>query len=167
MLRRLEGINESGYKRWSKTEWWMESYERLWDPHTDATNHDPPQNDEKLPSTPSTCHKDAVVYLTADSEEELSELKPDETYIIGGIVDRNRYKVHLISFPCSCMATHLPFPSVNRTYANKKRSRPTSEPPDSQLESIWQTSPLARSLLLIKYLRFSPTGLRLEIGKWP
>ncbi len=35
----------------------------------------------------------SLVYLTADSEEELQTLKEDETYIIGGIVDRNRYKV--------------------------------------------------------------------------
>ncbi|TRM67876.1 guanine-1-methyltransferase-domain-containing protein [Schizophyllum amplum] len=33
-----------------------------------------------------------VVYLTADSEVELSELKGDETYVIGGICDHNRYK---------------------------------------------------------------------------
>jgi tRNA (guanine9-N1)-methyltransferase len=37
---------------------------------------------------------DTVVYLTADSEEELSEIKPEETYIIGGISDlSDRYKV--------------------------------------------------------------------------
>ncbi|KAL1734395.1 guanine-1-methyltransferase-domain-containing protein [Schizophyllum commune] len=35
---------------------------------------------------------EGVVYLTADSEVELSELKEDETYIIGGICDHNRYK---------------------------------------------------------------------------
>ncbi|KAI5893630.1 uncharacterized protein SCHCODRAFT_02622319 [Schizophyllum commune H4-8] len=34
----------------------------------------------------------SVVYLTADSEVELNELKEDETYIIGGICDHNRYK---------------------------------------------------------------------------
>jgi tRNA (guanine9-N1)-methyltransferase len=33
------------------------------------------------------------VYLSADAEEELDTLKENETYIIGGIVDRNRYKV--------------------------------------------------------------------------
>ncbi|KAF8914301.1 guanine-1-methyltransferase-domain-containing protein [Gymnopilus junonius] len=36
--------------------------------------------------------QDKVIYLTADTEDELTELKPDEVYIIGGICDHNRYK---------------------------------------------------------------------------
>ncbi|KAF7332512.1 SAM-dependent MTase TRM10-type domain-containing protein [Mycena kentingensis (nom. inval.)] len=71
-LTKLTNQNESAYLRWKGTEWWPENYDRLW-----AT-------DEAV--------KPTVVYLTADSEEELSELKPDETYIIGGIVDHNRLR---------------------------------------------------------------------------
>lgn len=33
-----------------------------------------------------------ITYLTADTENELEELKGGETYIIGGIVDKNRHK---------------------------------------------------------------------------
>ncbi|KAJ7437076.1 guanine-1-methyltransferase-domain-containing protein [Mycena galericulata] len=71
-LARLESMSDAGYKRWINAEWWTEGYERLWadDPAVKPT----------------------VVYLTADSEDELTELKPDETYVIGGICDHNRLK---------------------------------------------------------------------------
>lgn len=33
-----------------------------------------------------------VIYLTSDSPDTLTELKPYSTYIIGGLVDKNRHK---------------------------------------------------------------------------
>lgn len=47
----------------------------------------------RLPAKPQRAARDTVVYLTADSTDELTELKEGETYIIGGICDHNRYKV--------------------------------------------------------------------------
>lgn len=36
--------------------------------------------------------KENLVYLTADSENVLDELDPKAIYVIGGLVDRNRWK---------------------------------------------------------------------------
>ncbi|KAJ7639363.1 guanine-1-methyltransferase-domain-containing protein [Roridomyces roridus] len=71
-LARMDSMSDAGYKRWANSEFWTEGYERLW-------SEDPTV-------------KPTIVYLTADSDEELTELKPEETYIIGGICDHNRLK---------------------------------------------------------------------------
>lgn len=42
---------------------------------------------------PSRSPRDSVIYLTADSPNEITELEEGMTYVIGGIVDHNRYKV--------------------------------------------------------------------------
>ncbi|OCF75178.1 hypothetical protein I204_04029 [Kwoniella mangroviensis CBS 8886] len=39
-----------------------------------------------------TANKHTLIYLSADAEEELETLDESHIYIIGGIVDRNRYK---------------------------------------------------------------------------
>ena len=81
-------MNDAGYKRWDRTEWWQEGYERLWMELVDG---------EEAENT-----KRNIVYLTADSEQELTELKKHETYIIGGICDHNRHKVRqTVSFAVS------------------------------------------------------------------
>lgn len=40
--------------------------------------------------------KKDIIYLTADSDNDINELKSENSYIIGGIVDRNKHK--LITF---------------------------------------------------------------------
>ena len=104
---RLESMNDAGYKRWTNTEWWVEGYDRLW------RDERPSQADELMPKegthneqfvtrtsslvnqavSTQKAPQERVVYLTADSEVELTELKAEEIYIIGGICDHNRYKV--------------------------------------------------------------------------
>ncbi|KAF7302127.1 SAM-dependent MTase TRM10-type domain-containing protein [Mycena indigotica] len=71
-LTRLESVGDAAHSRWKNAEWWTEDYDKLWEADPNV--------------------KSSVVYLTADSEEELTELKPEETYIIGGICDHNRLK---------------------------------------------------------------------------
>src|SRR4051794_21189801 len=48
--------------------------------------------------------KERLVYLTADAEESLEHLVDGDVYIIGGIVDRNRYKVCQLSEDVSVMS---------------------------------------------------------------
>ncbi|GAA6041537.1 hypothetical protein JCM8097_004250 [Rhodosporidiobolus ruineniae] len=40
----------------------------------------------------SSCPKSSVIYLTGDSPNVLTSLEPGKTYVLGGIVDRNRHK---------------------------------------------------------------------------
>ena len=111
----MDGMNNSAYKRWVGAEWWEEGYERLWEGKEDfgegmievkaeegkegleveGVEEKEIAVKRRRQQQPSRAEKGTVVYLTADSEEELSELKEGETYIIGGIVDHNRYKVSL------------------------------------------------------------------------
>jgi len=108
------------YQQWKNVEWWDQGYERLWRSEDASEPTDPltpsgkgqteSSNASTLTSEISSCRpneatifrsetqrsqapKSSVVYLTADSSDELLELKEEETYIIGGICDKNRYKV--------------------------------------------------------------------------
>ncbi|KAH9939254.1 guanine-1-methyltransferase-domain-containing protein [Epithele typhae] len=116
---RMDGQGNAAYLRWNGAEWWEEGYERLWEGETGHSEVQPVNAEEAeiagasgekvkgeesgqpgaeantksgRRKEPSRAKKDTVVYLTADTDEELTELKEGETYILGGIVDRNRYK---------------------------------------------------------------------------
>jgi tRNA (guanine9-N1)-methyltransferase len=82
-------MNNAAYKRWTGTEWWQEGYERMWSGEEGKSG----AGEVKDADGGSQVSQQSVIYLTADSDFELMELKEGETYIIGGICDHNRYKV--------------------------------------------------------------------------
>lgn len=86
---RLDSLSDASYKRWANTEWWAQGYDRLW------SEEDADVIAGAKGKSRSSSEKDKVIYLTADAENELEELKEGETYIIGGICDHNRYKVSI------------------------------------------------------------------------
>lgn len=87
LLERLHKAHwQTNPNRWAGTEWWDgKELDQLWLGGAGTTESRTKQED--------------VVYLTADSENEIDSLEEGTTYVIGGIVDRNRYKV--------CVAFHL------------------------------------------------------------
>ena len=50
------------------------------------------EEDDSAQASPEQDEAGEVVYLTSDSPDTLTRLRPYSTYIIGGLVDRNRHK---------------------------------------------------------------------------
>ncbi|WWD18116.1 hypothetical protein CI109_102565 [Kwoniella shandongensis] len=103
--RLWEKMVNSNWGKWNRCYWWSEGLDNLksaLDGKSTAPFEKGPSSTEKEglegclsgPNLPSGLEagKHKLVYLSADAEEELSTLSEDEVYIIGGIVDRNRYK---------------------------------------------------------------------------
>lgn len=85
LKERMDTVMAAQYKSWKGVQFWPDTYEKLWR-----------SPDESNPSDDGakewTCPKENVVYLTGDSPNILESLEEGKTYILGGIVDRNRYK---------------------------------------------------------------------------
>ena len=52
----------------------------------------PTDGEKEQPTEESLRERGEIIYLTSDSPNTLTELKPYSTYVIGGLVDRNRHK---------------------------------------------------------------------------
>ncbi|GAA5834923.1 hypothetical protein JCM3766R1_002040 [Sporobolomyces carnicolor] len=103
---------------WKGVEWWEDGFEKLYEggvetahrvaePRSGGGDDDATPSEgasEKVEETEkvklgvyagrprSAAPKSSLIYLTGDSPNVLTAIEPDHTYILGGIVDRNRYK---------------------------------------------------------------------------
>jgi tRNA (guanine9-N1)-methyltransferase len=108
LKERFDNKLNGEYVKFSRMEWRSEDVQEMrqapvrsedeWKEFRDGkrkTQNAPTISVVDLSSTPlrNPFEGQEYVYLSADAEEELDTLKENETYIIGGIVDRNRYKV--------------------------------------------------------------------------
>ncbi|MCJ1324599.1 tRNA (guanine(9)-N(1))-methyltransferase [Thelotrema lepadinum] len=94
---RFETILKSHHKSWKGVRFLGENFVRASEIAKEQMSS--PSGGELVGSfSSSTKHDDSpeeageVIYLTSDSSDTLQELKPHSTYIIGGLVDRNRHK---------------------------------------------------------------------------
>lgn len=85
--------------------------------------------------------QNSVMYLTADSENTLTELEEGKTYIIGGIVDHNQYKVGL-AFIAKRVYIHgdegLTIVLYVRISVSASRRSRRSSTPRSRSASMWR-----------------------------
>jgi len=77
---RMDGVLKGDYKKWKSIQFHDQSLQEL------------------LLDESNLFEREQVVYLTADSDNVLEEIAEGKIYVIGGIVDRNRYKV----WPYTC-----------------------------------------------------------------
>lgn len=71
MKERMDTINSGDYRRWGR-------FKML---------------EDRLESICAVQGTENFVYLSADASDVLKEIDPSKSYIIGGLVDRNRHKV--------------------------------------------------------------------------
>lgn len=114
---RMEGIGRT-HENWKKVEWWEEKFEELYSLAADEVENPSityeVTTSESMDATkvadPHSCvppvligtrkglsrtrtPKEKIIYLTGDSPNVLSTIDPTVTYIVGGIVDKNRHKL--------------------------------------------------------------------------
>lgn len=115
LQERLEGPLGGQSRKWARFQWRTEDVEQVFTTESDA-------GADKEAGTANPFANQTFVYLTADSTETLETLKEDETYIIGGIVDKNRYKVLKLVPCCRIDRKNTDERCAGRIYAWRKRN---------------------------------------------
>lgn len=107
--KRLDYLGDASYLRWRGVRWWEDDFDKLWSGEAVSEvkfmGDDKADSDgDKVEKETDKAEKGSVVYLSADADDELEELTEGETYVIGGICDKNRYKVRI---PLVCIFARL------------------------------------------------------------
>lgn len=96
LRERMDGIGGGHHLSWKRVTTLHTPLEELWQSSSASPGSPPVETHAKgkgKQRAPPHIEKDTVIYLTADSGNVLTDLDEGQTYIIGGIVDHNRYKV--------------------------------------------------------------------------
>lgn len=97
LRERFEGPLGGHYRSWKYFDFLEQDFLATWKAKVigdeDGSEDAKVQNDRSAAATSVEKQESGnIIYLTGDSSETLSELRPHDTYIIGGLVDRNRHK---------------------------------------------------------------------------
>lgn len=98
-----EGLKKSNYENWMGVEIYYKEQYNTFDNFIKEVLYKEDKDDLKN-------IKNKVYYLSADSENNIETLDNDATYIIGGIVDRNKYKGLSLNKAKSLGINHGKFP---------------------------------------------------------
>lgn len=99
-----EKMQKTKYDKWTRCFWYGQGIEdlsrRFGESSTAATTTAGRGGESEEMDLPSGISPKShqLIYLSADSDNELETLSENDIYIIGGIVDRNRYKVSLTCY---------------------------------------------------------------------
>ena len=102
LLERLTNVGRGVHLRWKGIQMLDKKLEDLWTASAHlaqsevSSSTSTPLEHAPIPATnldTLSIEKANVIYLTADSPHSLSKVEEGKTYVIGGLVDHNRYKV--------------------------------------------------------------------------
>ena len=110
--------------------------------------NEPTIHPEPVPALPKT----SIIYLTADSPNTITSLVPNTTYIIGGLVDKNRHKG--LCYRQACEA------SSQKSHGESNISIPTAKLPIGEYMTMQSRTVLTVNHVVEIMLRW------LESGDW-